>query len=191
MFIRASTLAFLITTPLLSYGQDLDASVVRVVDGDTVILQWDKEPERVRIVGIDTPEIVAHNQPVECFGQEASNHAKSLMKPGDRVIFEFDQERDKYRRALGYIRLGDDSDFGLRMIQDGYSYAYRKFDHPRKLQYTTAESRARLNKVGLWADDTCRSAPQSVEQTVSAWQQYLKWLQNFIEIVQKIINIFI
>lgn len=181
-------IVYLFIIPFGLFATSYNATVIRVVDGDTVILDWDNNEERVRIVGIDTPEIVASNRPVECFGQEASNYAKQLLPEQSTVVFEYDNERDKYDRALGYITLSDNRDFGLTMISDGYAYAYRSYDHSRMTSYTTAESVARLNSHGLWAPNACRTSPQSVDQTVSAWEQYASFVNTIIKYIINLVS---
>ena len=67
-----------------------NATVVRVVDGDTIDVTVDGTEERVRLIGIDTPETVKPNTPVECFGPEASAHTKELLPAGTPVYLERD-----------------------------------------------------------------------------------------------------
>lgn len=82
-------------------------AVVDVVDGDTIEVRLDGEVEDVRYIGIDTPESVAPDQPVECFGPEASA-ANERLVGGRRVRLEFDAERrDRYGRLLAYVYLGE------------------------------------------------------------------------------------
>jgi micrococcal nuclease len=84
-----------------------DATVVHVVDGDTIVVDVAGRSERVRILGADTPEIVDPRKPVQCFGPEASAHTKARLAPGTRVELETDAEaRDKYGRLLAYVYVG-------------------------------------------------------------------------------------
>ena len=79
-------------------------TVVRVVDGDTVIVRGPGgSTEDVRLIGIDTPETVDPRRPVGCFGPEASAYAKHLLT-GRRVLLRYDRElHDRYGRFLAYI----------------------------------------------------------------------------------------
>jgi micrococcal nuclease len=80
--------------------------VTRVVDGDTVEVQLDGREEDVRYIGVDTPETVKPDTPVQCFGPQASafNH---LLVEGRRVRLVFGEERrDVYGRLLAYVYLG-------------------------------------------------------------------------------------
>lgn len=137
--------------------------VVKVVDGDTVDVSIDGRVERMRLIGINTPETVDPRRPVQCFGIEASNKAKGLLE-GQRVELESDStqgERDKYGRLLRYIRLRDGRNFNELMISEGYAYEYT-YNSPYKYQqeFKRAETSAREAKRGLWADSAC--APSSV-----------------------------
>jgi micrococcal nuclease len=83
------------------------AYVTRVVDGDTVEVQIGGETDDVRYIGLDTPETVKPEEPVECFGPEASDFNHRLVE-GKRVRLVFDGERrDIYGRLLAYVYLGD------------------------------------------------------------------------------------
>lgn len=83
------------------------AYVTRVVDGDTVEVQLDGEEEDVRYIGVDTPETVKPEEPVECFGPQASDFNHRLVER-QRVRLVFDEERrDVYGRLLAYVYLED------------------------------------------------------------------------------------
>lgn len=131
--------------------------VARVVDGDTIDVSIDGKVERLRLIGINTPETVDPRKPVECFGTEASNKAKTLLS-GKKVILESDSsqgERDKYDRLLRYVFLEDGTSFNLLMVKEGYAYEYT-YDLPYKYQtsFKQAQKEAEVNKAGLWGD-TC------------------------------------
>ena len=85
-------------------GPDLDAgegTVVRVIDGDTVDVDLDGARERVRLIGVDTPESVARDRPIQCYGVEASDRTKELLPEGTAVRLERDEvSRDQYGRLL-------------------------------------------------------------------------------------------
>lgn len=134
--------------------------VVKVVDGDTVDVSIAGKTERLRLIGIDTPETVDPRVPVQCFGVEASNKAKELLE-GKKVKLEADPvqgERDKYDRLLRYVYLPDGQSFNKLMISEGYAYEYT-YQTPYKYQaeYKQAQKDAEANKRGLWADKVCDS----------------------------------
>lgn len=133
------------------------AQIVRIVDGDTIIVRLDEE-ERVRIIGINAPESVKPNSPVECFGIEASDYMKSLLQPGDTVSIETDptqDTRDRNGRLLAHIFLND-INLAQKMITDGYGYEYTyREPYIYQLDYRAAEKDARNNNRGLWSPETC------------------------------------
>ncbi len=88
-------------------GKSTTARVTRVVDGDTVEARVDGHTEDVRYIGIDTPESVKPDTPVECYALAASHHNEDLVE-GETVRLDFDAERrDVYGRLLAYVHLGD------------------------------------------------------------------------------------
>lgn len=83
------------------------AEVARVVDGDTIEVDLGGRTEDVRYIGVDTPETVKPDAPVECFGPEASEANHELVE-GETVRLRFDRElRDVYGRLLAYVYVGD------------------------------------------------------------------------------------
>lgn len=150
----------LVSTPPDSSNGVISATVTRVVDGDTFSVTIDGKAETVRVIGIDTPETVQPNTPVECFGIEASNKAKSLLQ-NQTVELTFDDsqgERDKYDRLLVYAILSDGSDFGEVMIRGGFAREYTYASaYGNQTRYKAAQDEATNAKVGLWAEDACTS----------------------------------
>lgn len=134
-----------------------NASVVRVVDGDTIVVRTDRGDERVRLIGIDTPESVDPRQPVECFGKEAARYTRSIIPPGTEVTLERDVElRDRYDRLLAYVYRSADGLFVNEAIaSEGYAQVLTV---PPNVAYSdrflAAERSARSAGKGLWS--TCR-----------------------------------
>jgi micrococcal nuclease len=135
------------------------ADVVRVVDGDTVDVQFeDGNTERLRLIGMDTPEVVDPRKPVQCFGREASQHAHELLD-GQSVSIETDPSqgyRDIYGRYLAYIWLPDGRNFGEVMIGDGYAHEYTyRYPYVYQDEFKAAQADAMANQLGLWSPTTC------------------------------------
>lgn len=133
-------------------------AVVYVVDGDTAKIMIGDEKTTVRLIGIDTPETVRPDYPVECYGQEASQRAKDLLV-GTRVTVTADSTQDlydKHDRLLAYLTLEDGRDFGEVMIREGYAYEFTyKVPYVKQGTYKEAENYARQGGVGLWAEGSC------------------------------------
>ena len=100
-----------------------NAVVELVVDGDTIDVTIDGDTERVRLIGIDTPETKKPDTPVECFGPEATAFTQSLLTPGTPVRLERDVVgRDDYGRLLAYLYRASDSIFvNYEIIRHGYA----------------------------------------------------------------------
>ncbi len=131
-----------------------NAVVERVVDGDTIIVDFDGTRERVRLLGIDTPESVAQNRPDQCFGEEASTYLKHLLPQGAQVTLIRDVEaRDQYDRLLAYVVRSSDGLFvNLDLLERGYAgiLIYEPNSYYRK-SFEAAERSAVNAGAGLWS----------------------------------------
>lgn len=128
--------------------------VFDVRDGDTIeVMYGDNFTQAIRLIGVDTPETVHPEKPVECYGPEASAYTKNALK-GREVGLELDSsqgEYDAYDRILAYVYI-DGRNFNLDLIKNGYGYEYT-FNEPYKYQkaFREAESYAISNALGLWS----------------------------------------
>ncbi|HZG14266.1 MAG TPA: thermonuclease family protein [Candidatus Bathyarchaeia archaeon] len=129
----------------------METTVIRVIDGDTFEMEGG---ERVRMIGVDTPESVKPNTPVQPYAKEASAYTKQLIE-GKKVRLQFDvQLRDKYDRLLAYVYLADGTFVNSKLIMEGYA---KTLTIPPNVafseQFTDAMKQARADKRGLWAED--------------------------------------
>lgn len=142
--------------------------VIRVVDGDTIDVSIGETIQRLRLIGMNTPETVDPRKPVECFGVEASNKAKSVLS-GKKVKLESDitqGELDKYDRLLRYVFLEDGTNFNLFMIKEGYAYEYTyELSYKYQNDFKGAQKYAQDHKLGLWGD-ICQKDAIVVPSTV-------------------------
>ena len=121
--------------------------VVRVVDGDTLLLD---RKERVRLIGVDTPETVDPRRPVERFGKEASAFTKRMAE-GEKVRLEYDQDRkDRFGRTLAYVYLEDGTFLNAEIVKQGYGHAYTRFPFKYLDEFRDYEREAREAQRGLW-----------------------------------------
>lgn len=133
--------------------------VMKVVDGDTIKILMKGKEETVRLLGVDTPELVDPRKPVQCFAAEASDETKSLLN-GMSVSLELDPtqgERDKYGRLLAYVVLPDGTNMSEYLIRNGYAHEYTYENNPHRYQeqFRLAQKEARENKRGLWSEGAC------------------------------------
>ena len=137
---------------------DLYYQVVKVVDGDTIDIAIDSRTERLRLIGINTPEVVDPRKTVECFGREASANAKKLLAGAEvRIAADPSQDdRDKYGRLLRYVWRRDGLFYNLEAIKDGFAYEYTyKVPYIYQRDFKEAQKYAAENKLGLWAAGAC------------------------------------
>lgn len=130
-------------------GATQRAIVERAVDGDTVVLVGG---ERVRYIGVDTPELHHPKKPVQWYAREAWEFNRRLVE-GKRVTLEFDVERrDKYRRLLAYVYLEDGTFVNAELMRQGYAHL---LTIPPNVKYQdrflALEREARQAQRGLWA----------------------------------------
>ncbi len=142
--------------------------VVHVVDGDTIDIDAPdagKTKTRIRLWGVDTPEIAHGDQPEMYFGREAKEFAKQTLAGKDvNVVLAPERTRDKYGRLLAYVFCERGGPmFNEMLLEEGYAYADLRFDHSYKKQFESIEKRARKAGVGLWAGVTLDQMP--------AWKQ--------------------
>ena len=133
-------------------------SVKKVIDGDTIEIERYGKSEKVRMIGIDTPETLDPRKPVQCFGKEASDKSKDLLS-GGRVRLEFDPivgEKDKYNRLLAYV-WSDNELVNLKLIKEGYAneYTYRSQSYKYQNEFKNAQTVAKESSIGLWSPQTC------------------------------------
>ncbi len=134
------------------------ASVIRVIDGDTIVANIGGKLTRVRLIGIDSPEVVDPRKSVQCFGEEARNEAEMLLA-GKNIFLEKDPSQgdyDKYGRLLAYVFTADGDNFNELMIENGYAYEYT-YRLPYKYQsdFKASQREAERLQKGLWNPEVC------------------------------------
>lgn len=146
---------------LLSRGREGDeadrlpatttASVIRAVDGDTILVTIGGQRRYVRYIGVDTPESVKPDAPVECFGKRAHAFNQRLVG-GRRVVLRFDRERtDRYGRLLAYV-YAEERFVNAELVRRGYArtLTIRPNDRHAELLSRLEAKSGRLGR-GLWS----------------------------------------
>jgi micrococcal nuclease len=139
--------------------------VVRILDGDTLVIRHNGRPEKIRLIGIDAPESSVNPKTkkdaartngdmrtITEMGKESTRFVKTIVKPGDPVTLEFDRRtRDKYGRLLGYVYLTDGRMLNEEIVKAGYAGL---LTYPPNVKYQDrllrAYREARENNRGLW-----------------------------------------
>jgi len=140
-------------------------TVTRIVDGDTLKVFYLEGEESIRLIGIDTPESRVNKktkkdakrsgQDIEtiiAMGKRATEYVESLVKPGGLITIEFDvQERDRYKRLLGYVYLSNGKMLNEEIVKAGYASVMTIPPNVKyKDRFLIAYQEARERKVGLW-----------------------------------------
>jgi len=140
--------------PALTPGGSAQASVVRVIDGDTIVVSLGgARQERVRYVGMDTPETVKPDTPVQCWGLAAHALNARLLAPGARVTLRFDRElRDRYGRLLAYVyRAADGLFVNAQLVRDGAARTLTIAPNTgHEAELTRLQAGAQAARRGLW-----------------------------------------
>jgi len=131
--------------------------VVRVIDGDTILVQRGGVRETIRILGVNTPETHDPRKPVECYGPEASAFTAARLE-GRVVVLEDDVERhDIYGRRLAYVYL-DGHRFEDELLQRGYArLLVIEPNHTHARTMLDEELVAKRHHAGLWG--ACPDTP--------------------------------
>jgi micrococcal nuclease len=165
------TLSFIFILTFLSSplnAQHIETTrVVRIVDGDTLKIDYKGQKESIRLIGIDTPESRVNKktkkdakrsgQDIETIitlGKRATEYVESLITTGDLITIEFDvQERDRYGRLLGYVYLSNGKMLNEEIVKAGYAYVMTiSPDVKYEDRFLKAYQEARESKRGLWKE---------------------------------------
>ena len=127
--------------------------VTAVHDGDTISVFTGETEERVRLIGIDTPEKNHPEKPIQCFAEAASIRLSELID-GQKVELIADpasDNRDIYDRLLRYVYHDDGEFINKTMVEEGYAFAYTAFPFRYLDEFRLAEKYAQFNELGLWS----------------------------------------
>jgi len=144
---------FVVCASMAAKSADI-VRVIRVVDGDTIVITGGK---KVRLLGVDTPELHHPKKPVQCFALEAKKYTQVRVE-GKPVRLTYEGPRkDRYGRILAWLWYGKDYSRLLNadIIRDGYGFSYRKYPTSRLQQFNRLEAQARKAGRGLWAPGAC------------------------------------
>ncbi|MCF6092779.1 thermonuclease family protein [Microaerobacter geothermalis] len=131
--------------------EKVKVKVIRVVDGDTFVIDGN---QRVRLIGIDTPESVDPRRPVEFYGKEASQFSKKMLEGKEIYLVKGTTPVDKYNRILAWVWLLDGTFVNGELVRQGYAQVYTFKDNPEYAQYLlNLQREAREAGRGLWSEN--------------------------------------
>lgn len=140
-------------------NQNKFVTVLRVIDGDTIVVNINGQQIHVRLIGVDSPELNDKRTQVACLAQKAKEETEKLLN-GQKVYLEKDSTQgdyDKYNRLLAYVFIGDTS-FNKLMLEEGYAYEYTyRLPYKYQSEFKAAQNKARSDQKGLWNPDICRN----------------------------------
>ncbi|NWF75809.1 MAG: thermonuclease family protein [Nitrospirae bacterium] len=145
--------------PLKSKSEEPYVSVIKVYDGDTVSVKVDRKQEKIRLIGIDAPEMGQ-----EPWGENAKRYLENLLDSSDwEIRLEYDiEKRDQYNRLLAYIWTKDNKNVNLLMLKSGYAVLYT---FPPNVKYVeefrVAQKEAREKEIGIWSTEGLKELPQN------------------------------
>jgi len=134
-------------------------SVSRFVDGDTIAVNMNGKTEKIRMIGVDTPETHKPNTPVQCYGPAAAAFTKnSLSGKKFRLVSDsLSTDRDRYDRLLRYIVLSDRTNFNQKLIEQGYGFYYPYFPFTKSDDFAASQTLAKEANRGVWGN--CKPTP--------------------------------
>lgn len=126
--------------------------VTEFADGDTISIDMNGQTERIRMIGVDTPETHDPRKPVQCFGQAASDFTKKLIgkQPVRLESDPLSTNRDRYDRLLRYVYLPDGKLVQEELVREGYGFAYVNFPFTKSDHFKQLQNSARDSGKGLW-----------------------------------------
>jgi len=143
----------------LSVSQPGLYAVDHFIDGDTLAVKMNGKVEKVRFIGVDTPETHKPNTPVQCYGPAAANYTKTVIGSQKlRLVSDPEStDRDRYDRLLRYVYLPDDRLVNELLIKTGHGFYYPYFPFTKSEQFKADQAAAQQANLGLWGN--CSPTP--------------------------------
>jgi micrococcal nuclease len=135
------------------HDEDTTARVLRVVDGDTILVSVAGREERVRYIGVDTPESVKPDTPVQCYAKQAAARNDALVAGRDVRLVTDAEARDRYGRLLAYVYRAEDGLLvNLALVRGGYARPLTIAPNVAHADEIASAARAaRRARRGLWS----------------------------------------
>lgn len=181
----------------------LTGTVVEVVDGDTINIKINGNEEKVRLIGVDSPETHHPSKPIQPFGPEAENYTRAQLT-GKIVYLELDvTERDRYGRLLAYVWLSPpsaitDSEirskmFNAKLLLKGYAQILTVPPNVKYVDFFSKyQTEARQSDNGLWGLSTDSSqdlTPVPARASAAATQESMKVVIESVDLIEEVVTI--
>jgi micrococcal nuclease len=156
------------------------ARVVRVSDGDTIIIGHSKKKyrrEKVRLIGVDTPESVrSMYMDIMPFGKEAAEYTKKRMYVGRRILLIYDQaKRDEFGRLLAYVYTLTGEFYNATLVKKGYAFAEKYPPNVKFAQkFERLEAIAKSNQRGIWKIYKTKKELRADYKRTEHYKQFMK-----------------
>lgn len=144
-----------IPIPTLAPNLEGPFLVIKVEDGDTIVVNKDNRPTTIRFVGLDTPEVNGPYRQQACWGPEASKATHKLLD-NQSVYLQIDNPKnliDKYGRELRYVYRASDHLFVSQyLVEQGFAreYSYKNVAHRYQQEFRSSQAKAKNHNLGLW-----------------------------------------
>ncbi len=158
------------------------AQVLGVYDGDTIRVDLEGVEEKVRVIGVDTPERPGRDHDGQEGYREATAFTKSFCAKGRTVLLQrdsFNKNRDKYERLLRHVRLLDGRDLARELIREGLGFAFVRFPFEGSAEHLALEAVARQAGRGVWA-------PQRIHE--ASWRDPMPHLWEVVRVRGRIVG---
>lgn len=148
----AQTISSTLSDSFLASTQPGLYEVVYINDGDTITVRANNREDKVRFIGVDTPEKDHPSRPVQCYSYAATDYLAKLIGDNDvkLVADPTNNNRDRYDRLLRYVYLPDGTLLNAKLIEDGYGFAYTSFPVTKMNEFLELERQAKEGSRGLW-----------------------------------------
>lgn len=179
----------------INASEKIKVTLDRCVDGDTAVFKVKKESKKVRFLGVNTPESVKENSPVEPYGKQASNYTCNKLKKAKKIEIEYDpksNKEDNYGRLLVWVFV-DDKLLQKDLVRLGYAevkYVYNDYLYVDELK--KEEQKAKDKKLRIWSEEAIlekQIIKENPNKNVDKIDLVVQKISNFLnKIIRKVVK---
>lgn len=179
----------------INASEKIKVTLDRCVDGDTAVFKVKKESKKTRFLGVNTPESVKENSPVEPYGKQASNYTCNKLKKAKKIEIEYDpksNKEDNYGRLLVWVFV-DDKLLQKDLVRLGYAevkYVYNDYLYVDELK--KEEQKAKDKKLRIWSEEAIlekQIIKENPNKNVDKIDLVVQKISNFLnKIIRKVVK---